>query len=126
MLYRDLVRLRRNWFNTTRGLQGPHCSVFHINHRDKMIAFHRWQDGGSGDDVVVVLNFRNAAYASYRIGLPQPGTWRVRFNSDWNGYDAAFGNYASYDTTAEWNGADGMPCSSNVGIGPYTAVILSQ
>ena len=125
-LYRDLVRLRHNWFNATRGLQGPHCSVFHINNQDKMIAFHRWQDGGSGDDVVVVLNFRNAAYASYRIGLPQPGTWRVRFNSDWNGYDAAFGNYPSYDTTAEWNGADGMPSSGNVGIGPYTAVILSQ
>ena len=125
-LYRDLIRLRRNWFNNTRGLRGHNVNVFHVNQADKAIAVHRWQDGGPGDDVVVVLNFANRAYPSYAIGLPRPGTWHVRFNSDWSGYSPDFGNHHSYDTAANWGERDGMPCHANVGIGPYTAIILSQ
>ena len=48
-LYRDLCRLRRNWFNNTRGLRGQNLNVFHINDGAKVIAFHRWADGGPGD-----------------------------------------------------------------------------
>ena len=125
-LYRDLIRLRRNWFNNTRGLRGHHVNVFHVNNSDKVIALHRWQDGGPGDDVVIVLNFANRAYDSYTIGFPRPGTWYARFNSDWSGYSPDFGNHHSYDTTADWGGHDNMPCHGNVGLGPYTAVILSQ
>jgi 1,4-alpha-glucan branching enzyme len=124
-LYRDLMRLRRNWFNNTRGLRGQHANVFHVNPVDKVIAFHRWQDGGPGDDVVVVLNFANRAYNSYAIGFPRPGAWYVRFNSDWSGYSPDFGNHPSYDTTAA-GGLHDMPCQGNVGIGPYTAIILTQ
>jgi 1,4-alpha-glucan branching enzyme len=124
-LYRDLVRLRRNWFNNTRGLQGPHTNVFHVNHGEKVVGFHRWQNGGPGDDVIVVLNFKNTAYTSYTIGLPRPGTWYLRFNSDWSGYAPDFG-HPSYDATAESGGRDGLPCSGNVGLGPYSAVVLSQ
>jgi 1,4-alpha-glucan branching enzyme len=125
-LYTDLIHLRRNWFNNTRGLHGNFTNVFHINPNDKVIAYHRWQDGGPGDDVVVVLNFANRAYASYTLGFPRAGTWYVRFNSDWSGYDRDFTNQNSYDTTADGGGMDGMPCHGNVGIGPYTAVIFSQ
>lgn len=125
-LYRDLIRLRRNWRNNTRGLRGNHVKVFHVNGDDKVIAFHRWQEGGPGDDVVVVLNFGNRAYDSYSIGFPRAGAWFVRFNSDWSGYSFDFGNYHSYDTTAALESLHDMPCRGNVGIGPYTAVILSQ
>jgi 1,4-alpha-glucan branching enzyme len=125
-LYRDLARLRRNWFNNTRGLRGAQLNFFHENATDKVVAYHRWDHGGPGDDVVVVLNFANRGFGSYTLGLPRPGTWRVRFNSDWNGYSADFGNWHSYDTTAEWGEQDNLPCHANVGIGPYTALILSQ
>ncbi len=125
-LYRDLIHLRRNWFNNTRGLRGHNVNVFHVNQTDKMIALHRWQDGGPGDDCVVVLNFANRAYPNYTIGFPRPGTWHVRFNSDWSGYSPDYGNHPSYDTAAHWGERDGMPCHGNVGIGPYTAIILSQ
>jgi 1,4-alpha-glucan branching enzyme len=125
-LYRDLIRLRRNWFDTTRGLRGPHVNVFHAGHGDKVMAFHRWDRGGPGDDVVVVMNFSSRAHPSYTIGFPRAGQWRVRFNSDWNGYSADFGNTFSDDTTAGGSGAQSMPCSGSVGIGPYSAIILSQ
>jgi len=125
-MYRDLIRLRRNWFDNTRGLKGQHAHVHQVNQTDKVIAFHRWENGGPRDDVVVVANFGNRGYASYTVGFPRPGLWQVRFNSDWGGYDPEFGDQFSYDTVAEWGAQDNMPCHGNVGIGPYSAIILSQ
>jgi 1,4-alpha-glucan branching enzyme len=125
-LYRDLIRLRRNWFDNTRGLRGQHTNVFHRNDRDKVLAFHRWKEGGPGDDVVVVANFGDRGYPSYSIGLPRAGRWHVRFNSDWDGYDGVFGNFFSYGTESESGGLDSLPYRANVGIGPYSAIILSQ
>jgi 1,4-alpha-glucan branching enzyme len=125
-LYSDLLHLRRNWFDNTRGLRGQYVNVFHVNDWDKLVAFHRWENGGPRDDVVVVLNFANRSYASYTIGFPRGGLWKVRFNSDWNGYSGDFGNIAGYDATASPPGADGLPCQGNTGIGSYSAAILSQ
>lgn len=125
-LYRDLIHLRRNWFNNTCGLRGQHTHIHHINNTEKVIAFHRWDQGGNGDDVIVVLNFGNRGYSHYTIGFPRSGHWQVRLNSDWNGYDASFGNWFSYGTDANGPPQDGMPTSGNVGLGPYSAIILSQ
>ena len=125
-LYRDLIHLRRNWSNNTRGLRGQNINVHHVNDTDKVIAFHRWDNGGADDDVVVIANFANRIYYSYSVGLPRAGLWRVRFNGDWRGYSSAFTNFASYDLQSTEPGADTMPCAGSVGLGPYTAVILSQ
>jgi 1,4-alpha-glucan branching enzyme len=125
-LYRDLIRLRRNWFNQTAGLRGQSLNVHHVNNTDKLIAFHRWENGGPGDDVLVVANFANRAYGSYSLGFPKPGWWRVRFNSDWQGYSSDYGNQLGYDTMAGGSSQDGMPFRANVGIAPYSVLILSQ
>ena len=101
------------------------CNVYHVNNTDKVIAYHRWQNGGRGDDVVIVANLANRAFAQYRIGFPRGGLWRVRFNSDWQGYSADFGNQFSFDTYAQPLAKDGMPYSANIGIGPYSVIILS-
>ena len=125
-VYRDLIHLRRNWFDNTRGLRSQFINVFHVNNRDKLIAFHRWGDGGPRDDVIVIANFANRAYDRYQIGLPGGGVWRVRFNSDWAGYSADFGNHPSYDVTAYAGSKDNLDYNGCVSIGQYTAVILSQ
>jgi 1,4-alpha-glucan branching enzyme len=125
-LYRDLMHLRRNWFNNTRGLRGQNVNVHHVNEANKVIGFHRWDQGGNGDDVVVVVNFGNQSYPNYSLGFPRGGLWRVRFSSDWNGYDPAFSNWYSYDTQANSGSMDNMNFVANVGLGPYTAIILSQ
>lgn len=124
-LYRRLIALRRNSDANTRGLAGQHINVFHINWGAKVIAYHRWMEGGPGDDVVVVANFSKAAYDSYNIGLPRHGTWYLRFNSDWTDYDPTFGN-KGYNTTANPSDNHGMKYQGNVGLGPYSAIILSQ
>ena len=124
--YRDLIRLRRNWFDTTRGLRGQHTNVFHVNNSDKVIAFHRWDRGGPGDDVVIVINMANRSYENYSLGLPREGTWRVRLNSDWRGYSEDFGNHVSEDIFATPPGRDFLPAQSNLSIGALSALILSQ
>jgi 1,4-alpha-glucan branching enzyme len=125
-LYSDLVHLRRNTDGHSRGLEGNSVNVFHVNNDAKVIAFHRWDQGGAGDDVVVIANFSNQAFPSYTVGLPRGGSWKVRFNSDWNGYSPDFQNTASNDTWADGNARDGLNYSASVGLGPYSVVILSQ
>lgn len=125
-LYRDLIRLRRNWFDHTRGLSGQNLNVHHVNNADKLIAYHRWDQGGPRDDVVIVANFADRSYDSYALGFPRAGQWRVRFNSDWQGYSGDFGNHLGYNTVTTDGATDEMPFQANIGIGPYSALILSQ
>ena len=125
-LYKDLIAMRKNVQGNTRGLSGWSTNMHHVNNTNKVVGFHRWQNGGPGDDVVVVANFSNSSYTNYRIGLPRAGLWRLRFNSDWNGYSADYSNYPSFDTTAAavpWNG---MAYSGVISMAPYTALIYSQ
>lgn len=126
LMYTDMIKLRRNWHNHTAGLRGNSTNVFHVNNDQKMIAFHRWAQGGPGDDVIVVANFSNATRTNYRIGLPRTGLWRVRFNSDWNGYSSAFGNQFTGDLSAQGVAWDGLGFSGTLDIAPYSVVILSQ
>jgi 1,4-alpha-glucan branching enzyme len=125
-LYRDLISLRRDRAGCTRGLRGEGLHVHHVNRADRVVAFHRYAEGGPRDSTVVVINLANRSYTEYKIGLPRTGLWQVRFSSDWAGYDPEFGNHPCPDVAATTAGYDGMPAGGNVGLGPYTAVILSQ
>jgi 1,4-alpha-glucan branching enzyme len=125
-MYTDLFKLRRNWENHTAGLTGMGVRAHHVNNVENVIAFHRWKDGGPGDTVVVVANFSSAARGDYEIGFPDPGVWKVRFNSDWQGYDEQFGQQDVFDVTAEEGEYDGLPCKGKVNLGPYAVIILSQ
>ncbi len=126
-LYRQLIQLRRNWNNNTRrparGLSK--ANIFHVNNDAKIIAFHRWNDGGPGDDVIVVANFSANSFPSYNIGFPSGGTWYLRFNSDWQAYCSDFGN-VGYDTTAGDGGNQNMPFNGNIGLGAYSCSLYSQ
>ena len=125
-LYRDLAQLRLNRLGFTRGLCGQFTQVQHLNEQDKVIGFHRWDKGGAGDDVVVVANFRDQAQDGYLIGFPAEGEWKLRFNSDWEGYSEVFEGHPSYDAVAEAGECDGMPCHATISLGPYSVLIFSQ
>lgn len=60
------------------------------------------------------------------IGVPAAGPWKLRFNSDWQGYDDDFGNHPSTDVTAESGVCDGLPWHAAVSIGPYSMLVFSQ
>ena len=123
-LYRDLIRLRRNLDGATRGLTGQHVDVYQVDNDQKLIAFHRWAEGGAGDDVVVVANFANRAQVELPLRFPYAGRWRLRFNSDRRVYDRAFTNLGA-DVTAVADPATAAPLGL-VTIGPYAALIFSQ
>ena len=57
---------------------------------------------------------------------PRGGIWRVRLNTDWNGYSGDFGNARSDDVAATPASRDTMNFEGTVGLGPYTAIVLSQ
>ncbi len=126
-LYRDLIGLRRNVGGHTRGLGGQHTRVSHVNDIDKLVVFARqFADGGPGDTTLVLANFANRAYPTYTIGLPGPGRWLVRFNSDWRGYDGEFGDFESLVLEAEAGEYDGFGWHGSIGVAPYAVLILSQ
>jgi len=123
-LYTDLVHLRRDADGTTRGLTGDGVAVFHVNDSAKVVAWRRWK--AAGDDVVVIANFSAKAFASYTIGLPAGGTWKVRFHSDDKAYSPDFAGNAAADVTAAAVTRDGLPFDASLPLAPYSAVILSR
>lgn len=128
-LYKDLITLRKNGTAATRGLTGQSINVFHVNDANKLIAYHRWMNGGVGDDVVVVANFSVTTWApssNYRIGFPRGGTWYVLFNSDSTNYGSDYGNNGSATVNAEAVPYDGLAYSGTLSIGPYSVLVLSQ
>ncbi|HET7168478.1 MAG TPA: alpha-amylase family glycosyl hydrolase, partial [Candidatus Limnocylindrales bacterium] len=125
-LHRDLIQLRRAVDGATRGLRGANVEILHADAETKVVAFHRWHEGGPGDDVVVVVNLANRLADDLRIGFPASGRWRVRFNSDSNAYSPMFGGHESFDTDADGGPSDGQPHSALVSVGPYSMVILSR
>jgi 1,4-alpha-glucan branching enzyme len=125
-LFRDLSRLRRNLDGGTGGLCGQHIDVFHINEQEKVIAYRRWDDGGSGDEVVVIINFSGRELRSYPIGLPNHGSWKVRFNGDRKEYDDSFGDYGTSVEEVDATKVDSSCYEAAVNIGAYSGLILSR
>jgi 1,4-alpha-glucan branching enzyme len=128
--YQDLIRLRRDANGVSRGLRGPHVNVFHVDDEVKLIAYHRWDKGGPGDDVIVVANFANRTVEACKLGLPREGVWHVRLNSADRMYggDARGGAPAAVEAAAQREGETvmGMPFAAEISVAPYALLLLSQ
>jgi 1,4-alpha-glucan branching enzyme len=125
-LHHDLIGLRRDRYGLSRGLRGDGLGILHANEATKLLAFHRWHQGGPGDDVVVVANLGHEAIHDARIGFPAPGRWRIRHNADSQAYAPDFGGLEVFDLDADGESTDGCDQSGLVTVGPYGVVILSQ
>lgn len=117
--YRQLIGLRQNKHGVSAGLSGRSINLFHVDEDNKVVGYHRWQNGGPKDDVVVVINFGNRAFESYSMSFPRNGTWQVRFCSDHKQYSADFAGAHIPDVQAQsGSGAFVLPAGS--------ALIFSQ
>ena len=125
-LYRDLIKLRLNRGGQSKGLTGQHVYVIRADETAKVIAFHRWMEGGQDDSVVVVANFHRDARTDFRIGFPATGAWKLLLNSDWEGYSTLFGNHPSSDVTAHAGECDGLPNHAAVNVGPYSVLVFAR
>jgi 1,4-alpha-glucan branching enzyme len=121
--YRDLITLRRNQRDQTAGLKGRGYETLQLDETNKILAYHRFDAGGPSDDTVVILNFSNTATVNYDITFPQAGTWKVRLNSDWQGYSPDFTNHHTDDVLVSKDSAEKKGAIS---IAPYSVLILSQ
>jgi 1,4-alpha-glucan branching enzyme len=125
-LHRDLIALRRGVDGRPRGLRGPHVALIRANGGERLLAMHRWQDGGPGDDVLVLANFGHEPVADLPVGMPRGGRWRVWLNSDSNVYAPDFAGHEAFDVEADGGPLDGLPHSGRISVGPYSVVVLSQ
>ncbi|MFH1144209.1 MAG: alpha-amylase family glycosyl hydrolase [Candidatus Eisenbacteria bacterium] len=81
--FTDLIGLRTSLpaLRADAGIQ-----AFHVNEGSNVIAFRRmWGD----QDIVVVANFSNADFGSYRVGLPAEGEWIELVNSQEAQYEGS-------------------------------------
>ncbi|WP_228386767.1 alpha-amylase family glycosyl hydrolase [Ornithinicoccus halotolerans] len=125
-LTRQLVALRRNLSGATRGLAGRHTRVIRVDDDRKILAYHRSSGGGPRDDTVVVLNLRTTPVWDYPLGMPRPGRWRVRCNTDAPLFGPGLGAVHVTDLDTEPHGYDGYGQHARVTIGPYAALVYSQ
>ena len=94
--------------------------MFHQDDNNGVIAYHRWDKGGAGDDTLIIANFGDAAHDIYQIRLPLPGTWHVRFNSTWKGYSPDFPQVDISTVTTDGNRM------ITLNLPAYAALIFSQ
>ncbi|MBK8259437.1 MAG: alpha amylase C-terminal domain-containing protein [Polyangiaceae bacterium] len=122
--YKDLIGLRRNLTGDSQGLLGTGIDVFHRNDTAKVVAYRR--HGNPGQDVIVVLNFKNKAYTQYDIGVSDSGPWKVRVNTDWAKYGADFPVGQSGEISAFSAPKDGKPFTLPLKLGAYAAMVLTH
>lgn len=125
-LYKDLIALRLNRQGYTKGLTGQYVDVYHLNQESLMIAYHRWFSSGPGDQVVVVVNFSTHSYKDYALEFPVSGKWFIRLNSDERRYDKDFTDIGGSFIHAEPLQDEKGSAHSQIAIGPYSFLILSQ
>ena len=97
-----------------------------ISHDDadrSVLSFMR--RGADGNTVIVVLcNFTPTIQHQYRVGVPSPGVYRERINTDSSHYGGSNVGAPFAEITARSFGSHGKPCSIELDLPPLATVIL--
>ena len=117
--HKELLALRRNVKGIASGLCAENINICHLDENNRVLAYHRWHNGGPKDDVVVIINFEQTYHKDYDLGFPRNGQWLVRFNSADNRFGIHAKSYDCHDVLVE-NGA------GTLSLPPYSVIILSQ
>ena len=117
--HKHLIALRKNQHGNTAGLLGQSVNILHVDDEAKVLAYHRWDQGGPKDDVVIIFNFTNKKLSDYRVTFPRTGTWQVRFNSSWKGYSQDFKEVNVSEVQVDSH-------TGSLTLPPYSVLILSQ
>lgn len=120
LAHQHLIDLRLNMYNNTAGLSGRGVNLFHVDRDNNVFAYHRFDAGGPRDDTYVILNFGSGDFDEYKLWVPMPGSWTVRFNSSWKGYKSD--SSESFVLVAETDETQ----SITVPLAAHNALILSQ
>ena len=116
-LYRDMPELHRHDFSA-EGFDWIECNAAD----ESMLGFLR-RDGDR--TAVVILNFTPVPRHGVRIGVPFPGSYRERFNSDSGYYGGSdIGNNGQVEAEAiPWSG---RPWSVSLSLPPLAGIVLQH
>jgi len=120
-MFRDLIHLRLNFQNDSRGLSGSQISILYRDDQAKVLAYHRWFDENAEDGIVVVTNFCREPRALV-LNFPKSGDWQLRFNGDSRIYHDEFSNTLAADVSLP----DPEHLQAELTVGPYSALIYSR
>jgi len=120
LAHKHLIDLRLNTYGNTAGLQGHSLNVFHQDASNFVMAYHRFEKGGKGDDTIIIVNFGAHKHHRYDVTFPIPGTWQLRFNSSWKGYSSDFYETHQEAVTTDEHGV------ATLALADYSVVIFSQ
>jgi 1,4-alpha-glucan branching enzyme len=122
--YKDMIHLRRNLGGKAGGLSDSGVEIVQRNDAGKVLAYRR--HGASGEDVLVVVNFANAGYTEYDVGVPDASAWRIRINTDLPLYGSDFTGTQTGSVTPVLRAKDGKPYALPLALGPYSAIVLTR
>jgi 1,4-alpha-glucan branching enzyme len=106
-------------------VRGPNMNAYHVNNGSRVIAFHRWHEGGG--DVVVAGSLSESNLYDYEIGMPRNGQWREVFNSDYfDGYPnpVPAGNFGA--VVASGPPMHGFSASARITIPANGVIVLTK
>lgn len=133
--FKDLISLRLNLEKVSQGLKGGNLEITHIHPSKELpiIALHRWDKGGPGDDVIIVLNFSNTSFKKkgYWINFPRGGVWIIRICSEGASYwfdEKQWGTKVQLNIKTELDEKrhDGYMFAGKLFLKKYSMLILSQ
>jgi 1,4-alpha-glucan branching enzyme len=124
-LVRDL-----NWlYRQTPALHQRDCEpegfswIDAANGNDSVLSYMRWSADGEGL-AVTVCNFTPVPRQNYRIGVPRPGQYRERVNTDARDYGGSgIGNFGTIEAEAE--PMHGQPYSLRLWLPPLATLIFT-
>ena len=97
--------------------------MFHLNEASNVIAWRRFD--ALGEVVVCIASFSNDDFPSYRIGLPQAGTWKLALHSQDAKYEGAGQSNLPY-FNADPVGYDGFGQSAALDLPAMSLVVLEK
>lgn len=120
LAHQHLINLRKNTYGNTIGLTGQSVNIFHEDISNHVIAYHRWMNGGPHDDVLIIINCSDQRFTDYKLYVPLPGVWHVRFNSSWKGYSSDFNETSVSSVMTDENS------QISIELADFNIVILAQ
>ena len=82
LLYRDLIRLRRDLDGHSAALGSSGFRLLEADQDRKLLAYRRYRPGHAEEDLIIVANLSAEPVEDYMLTMPGSGPWKILLNTD--------------------------------------------